>query len=164
MEHLVLDNIDRKIIGALEADARISFAALADEVGVSKTPCWKRVKALEEAGIIRGYAARLDPAKLGFGIEAFIQVSIDFEVSAEFEAAVREHPFIWRCHATTGEADYLLHIVTVDMAALDRMLREDLSRLPGVKRTITSMAMREIKGEISFAAAQSRARPAKRKE
>jgi Lrp/AsnC family leucine-responsive transcriptional regulator len=164
MEQFVLDSVDRKIISALEADARISFSALADDVGLSKTPCWKRVKALEDAGVIRGYAARLDPGKLGFGIEAFIQVSIDFELSEEFEAAVRAHPLIWRCHATTGEADYLLHIVTVDMAALDQMLREELSRLPGVKRTVTSMAMREIKGEISFAAAQTRARPAKRKE
>lgn len=162
MEQMTLDALDRKIIGALEADARISFAALAYHVGLSKTPCWKRVKALEDAGIIRGYAARLDPAKLGFGIEAFIQVSIDFEVSEEFEAAVRRHPLIWRCHATTGEADYLLHIVAVDMAALDRMLREELSRLPGVRRTITSMAMREIKGEISFAAAQSRTQSTKR--
>jgi Lrp/AsnC family leucine-responsive transcriptional regulator len=153
MEQIILDNLDRKIVSALEADARISFAALAEAVGLSKTPCWKRVKALEHAGVIRGYITRLDPAKLGFGIEAFIQVSIDFELSEEFEAAVVRHPLIWRCHATTGEADYLLHIVTVDMAALDRMLREELSRLPGVRRTITSMAMREIKGDISFAAA-----------
>ncbi|MER8754516.1 Lrp/AsnC family transcriptional regulator [Mesorhizobium sp. M0976] len=156
---MLLDAVDRKIVAALERDARISFAALADEVGLSKTPCWKRVKALEDAGVIRGYSTRIDPAKLGFGIEAFIQVSIDFELSDAFEAAVQKHPLIRRCHATTGEADYLLQIVTVDllqivtvdMMALDRMLREELSRLPGVRRTITSMAMREIKGGISFA-------------
>ncbi|MER8883613.1 Lrp/AsnC family transcriptional regulator [Mesorhizobium sp. M0408] len=148
---MMLDAVDRKIIAALEREARISFAALADEVGLSKTPCWKRVKALEDAGVIRGYSTRIDPAKLGFGIEAFIQVSIDFELSDAFEAAVKKHPLIRRCHATTGEADYLLQIVTVDMMALDRMLREELSRLPGVRRTITSMAMREIKGGISFA-------------
>ncbi|MER8798961.1 Lrp/AsnC family transcriptional regulator [Mesorhizobium sp. M0018] len=148
---MMLDAIDRKIIAALEREARISFAALADEVGLSKTPCWKRVKTLEDAGVIRGYSTLIDPAKLGFGIEAFIQVSIDFELSDAFEAAVKKHPLIRRCHATTGEADYLLQIVTVDMMALDRMLREELSRLPGVRRTITSMAMREIKGGISFA-------------
>ncbi len=89
----------------------MSFAALAEIVGLSKTPCWKRVKALEEAGIIRGYRTMLDAALLGFGLEAFVQVSIDFELSEAFEAAVRRHPLIWRCHATTGEADYLLHIV-----------------------------------------------------
>ena len=154
---MMLDALDRKIVAALERDARISFGELAEEVGLSKTPCWKRVKALEEAGIIRGYSTRIDPASIGFGIEAFIQVSIDFEVSDAFEAAVQRHPLIRRCHATTGEADYLLQIVTVDMMALDRMLREELSRLPGVRRTITSMAMREIKGEISFANAAAHA-------
>ena len=114
-------------------------------------------QALEEAGIIRGYSTRVDPARIGFGIEAFIQVSIDFEVSDAFEAAVKKHPLIRRCYATTGEADYLLQIVTVDMMALDKMLREELSRLPGVRRTVTSMAMREIKGDISFAEAAARA-------
>jgi Lrp/AsnC family leucine-responsive transcriptional regulator len=154
----MLDALDRKIIAALERDGRTSFAVLADEVGLSKTPCWKRVKALEDAGIIRGYTTRIDPARLGFGIEAFIQVTIDFELSEAFEAAVRKHPLIRRCYATTGEADYLLQIVTVDMIALDRMLREELSRLPGVRRTITSMAMREIKSDISFADAIGHAR------
>ena len=106
-----LNPLDQKIVTALEADARLSFAALADQVGLSKTPCWKRVKALEEAGVIRGYRTMLDPALLGFGIEAFVQISIDPERFEAFEAAVREHPLIWRCHATTGEADYLLHVL-----------------------------------------------------
>lgn len=148
-----LSALDQKIVTALEADARMSFAALAEHVGLSKTPCWKRVKALEEAGIIRGYRTMLDPARLGFGIEAFVQVSIDPERFEAFEAAVREHPLIWRCHATTGEADYLLHVLASDMADLDRLLRQELSRLPGVHRTITSMATREIKSDISFAGA-----------
>jgi len=70
---------------------------------------------------------------------------------------LKKHPLIRRCYATTGDADYLLQIVTVDMRALDRMLREELSRLPGVRRTVTSMAMREIKGDISFAKAAAHA-------
>ncbi len=148
-----LNPLDQKIVTALEADARLSFAALADQVGLSKTPCWKRVKALEEAGVIRGYRTMLDPALLGFGIEAFVQISIDPERFEAFEAAVREHPLIWRCHATTGEADYLLHVLAADMSDLDRLLRQELSRLPGVHRTITSMATREIKSDISFASA-----------
>ncbi|MEF0940337.1 Lrp/AsnC family transcriptional regulator [Rhizobium sp. BR 362] len=146
-----LDALDHKIVAALEADARISFAALAEQVGLSKTPCWKRVKALEEAGVIRGYRTLLDPAQLGFGLEAFVQVSIDVERFDAFEAAVRHHPLIWRCHATTGEADYLLHILAADMAALDRLLRQELNRLPGVRHTVTSMSTREIKSHISFA-------------
>jgi Lrp/AsnC family leucine-responsive transcriptional regulator len=148
-----MDVLDRKIVSLLEADARISFAALAEQVNLSKTPCWKRVKALEDAGIIRGYTTRLDPARLGFGIEAFVQASVEFELSEAFEDAVRRHPLVLRCHATTGEADYLLHIVAVDMSDLDRVLRKEISRLPGVRRTVTSMATREIKGNASFSAA-----------
>jgi Lrp/AsnC family leucine-responsive transcriptional regulator len=153
-----MDTLDRKIVSLLEADGRISFAALAEQVNLSKTPCWKRVKALEEAGIIRGYTTRLDPARLGFGIEAFVQASVEFELSEAFEDAVRRHPLVLRCHATTGEADYLLHIVAVDMADLDRVLRKEISRLPGVRRTVTSMATREIKGNVSFAEAVRHAR------
>jgi Lrp/AsnC family leucine-responsive transcriptional regulator len=154
MEQINLDAIDLKIIALLEADARISFAELAEQVALSKTPCWKRVKALEEAGIIRGYGARLDPARLGFSLEAFVQVSIDNEQSHAFEAAVLRHPLIRRCHATTGEADYLLHIIATDMVALDDLLREGISRLPGVRRTVTSMSTRAIKTDVSLAAAQ----------
>ena len=151
-----LDALDHRIIAALEADARISFAALADLVGLSKTPCWKRVKALE-AGVIKGYRTLLDPAQLGFGLEAFVQVSIDVERFDAFEAAVRRHPLIWRCHATTGEADYLLHILATDMAALDRLLRQELNRLPGVRHTVTSMSTRQIKSDISLAEAMRHA-------
>ncbi|MBO9135925.1 Lrp/AsnC family transcriptional regulator (plasmid) [Rhizobium sp. B230/85] len=150
---MILSPVDLKIVSALEGDARMSFAALAEQVGLSKTPCWKRVKALEAAGLIRGYTTTLDPAQLGFGLEAFVQVSIDFELSDAFEEAVRKNPLIWRCHATTGDADYLLHILAVNMVALDRQLRQELSRLPGVRRTVTSMSTREIKTEISFVAA-----------
>jgi Lrp/AsnC family leucine-responsive transcriptional regulator len=153
MERNRLSGTDEKIIALLETDARISFADLAEQVALSKTPCWKRVKALEESGVIQGYAARLDPAKLGFSLEAFIQVSIDFEQSHAFEAAVRRHPLIRRCHATTGEADYLLHVIATDMVALDELLRDGISRLPGVKRTVTSMSTRAIKTDTSLAAA-----------
>lgn len=159
---MVLNPLDQKIVAALEADARLSFAALADQVGLSKTPCWKRVKALEESGAIRGYRTLLDPAQLGFGVEAFVQVSIDFELFEAFETAVRLHPLIWRCHATTGEADYLLHVIAADMAGLDRLLRQELSRLPGVKRTVTSMSTREIKSDTSLASAGRHAHAAAR--
>lgn len=103
--------------------------------------------------MIRGYRTLLDPAQLGFGLEAFVQVSIDVERFDAFEAAVRSHPLITRCHATTGEADYLLHILATDMAALDRLLRQELNRLPGVRHTVTSMSTREIKSDISLAGA-----------
>lgn len=148
-----MNSIDRKIIRLLEENARISFAELAEQVGLSKTPCWKRVKALEEAGYVRGYTTSFDPAKLGFGIEAFVQVTIQSESYEAFEAAVLRHPLVRRCHATTGEGDYLLQILAVDMAALDSLLRQEITRLPGVRRTVTAMVTREIKGEFSMATA-----------
>mgnify|MGYP002383025590 CR=1 FL=1 len=91
-----LDALDHKIIAALEADARISFAALAELVGLSKTPCWKWEEALEEAGVIRGYRTALDPARLGFVLEAFVQASIGVERFRVFEADARRHPLVWR--------------------------------------------------------------------
>ena len=156
-EHVLLDAVDRRILRELQADSTIPIAELAERVGLSQTPCWKRVKALEEAGVIKGYRTLLDPARLGFGLEAFVQVSIDVERFDAFEAAVRRHPLIWRCHATTGEADYLLHILATDMASLDRLLRQELNRLPGVRHTVTSMSTREIKSDISLAEAMRHA-------
>ncbi len=151
-----LDRIDQKIIRLLEGNARLSFAELAEEVGLSKTPCWKRVKALEDAGVIRGYGLLADPAKMGFGLEAFVHVTISPDSFTAFEAAVVKHPLIRRCHATTGEDDYLLQIIAVDMAELDALLRQEIACLPGVRRTVTSMVTREIKTTASLADALAR--------
>jgi Lrp/AsnC family leucine-responsive transcriptional regulator len=152
-----LDRIDQKIIRLLEGNSRMSFAELAEQVGLSKTPCWKRVKALEDAGVIRGYSLVVDPAKMGFGLEAFVQVTISPESYAAFEAAVVRHPLIRPCHATTGEDDYLLQIIAVDMAELDALLRQEIALLPGVRRTVTSMITREIKTATRLADALARA-------
>lgn len=144
-----MDAYDRKIVRLLEQDARMSFADLAQEVGLSKTPCWKRVKALEESGVIRRYVTQVDAAKLGLGLEALVQVTIQSEDFEKFESEVVKHPLIRRCLATTGEADYILHIMAENMAELDSLLRRDISRLPGVRRTVTSMITREIKDASS---------------
>jgi DNA-binding Lrp family transcriptional regulator len=140
-----MDRIDLDILVALEADARLSFADLAAGAGMSKTPSWKRVKALEAAGVITGYHAALSPAALGFAVEAFVQIVLKPEEADGFEASVLRHPLVWRCHATTGDGDYLVHLVAQDIAALDRVLRQDLARMPGVQRTRTFVATREIK-------------------
>lgn len=140
-----MDQIDRKILSILEKDARTSFADLADTVGLSKTPCWTRVKALETEGYITGYRALLDPKRLGFSLEAFIHVSVDLTQAEQFEAAVMRQSMILRCHATTGDADYTLHIAAADMPGLDRLLREVICRLPGVRKFVTSMITRDVK-------------------
>lgn len=154
-----MDEIDLNLLAALESDARLSFGALAEAQRLSKTPVWKRIKALEEAGVIAGYAALLDPGALGFGIEAFVQVALAHDASDRFEAAVKAHPAVWRCHATTGTGDYLLHVIAADVAALDRLLRQEIARMPGVSRSETVVATRMIKARHSLAAAAKALRP-----
>jgi Lrp/AsnC family leucine-responsive transcriptional regulator len=141
-----LDRIDREIVTALEADARLSFAALADMVGISKSPCWKRVQALEAARVIQGYRATIDPDAVGLHTTAFVRVIVRFDKHLAFENAVRAHPMIMACHVTVGDADYQLQVLARDMSDLDELLRAELWRLPGVERFVTTIAMREIKG------------------
>lgn len=149
-----MDYIDRKILISLEKDARISFSDLAEHVGLSKTPCWNRVKALEADGYIKGYLTLLDAKQLGLSLEAFIHVAVDLTLADQFEASALRQPLILRCHATTGDADYTLHVAAADMPGLDRLLRDVICRLPGVRKFVTSMITREVKspGRISMAA------------
>lgn len=139
------DRIDRAILTELEADARLSFADLGERVGLSKSPCWKRVQALEEAGVIQGYRAVIDPAAVGLEILAFVHVEVAFERHDAFEAAVQRHPSVLACYATAGEADYLLHVLAKNMTALDHLLRQELCLLPGVRRFSTTIGMKTIK-------------------
>lgn len=148
-----MDQIDLDLLATLEADARLSFAELAERHSLSKTPVWKRVKAMEEAGAIRGYAAQLDAAALGFGIEAFVQVTLQSDAAERFEAVVMAHPAVRRCHATTGAGDYLLHVLCRDIAMMDRLLRREIARMPGVVRTETIVSTRTVKDRHSLASA-----------
>lgn len=153
----MLPKLDMAILARLEADGRMSYAELGEAVGLSKSACWKRVQALEQSGAIRGYRAQIDPAALGLTTVAFVAVTVDFERHDAFEQAVIAHPAILACHATTGEADYLLQAVTPSMGELDHFLRQELWRLPGVQRFSTTMAMRTIKtdGPLTRAAPEA---------
>jgi Lrp/AsnC family leucine-responsive transcriptional regulator len=150
-----MDKTDRRILDALEEDGRRSFAALGERVALSKTPCWSRVQALETSGAIKGYRAIIDPFCLGLNLTAFVGVTIDFARRVEFERAVREHPAIIECYTTAGDSDYLLQVMTGDVERLDRLLREELCRLPGVQRSATTVCLKRIKdnGPITKAAA-----------
>lgn len=147
-----MDRIDHQLLDLLEGNARLSFAELAERTGLSKSPCWKRVQALEATSAIRGYRAVVDPASLGLATRAFVKVTVAFDRHAMFEAEVMRHPMILACHATVGETDYLLHVLARDLAALDAFLRGQLWRLPGVERFATTIATREIKAEGSITA------------
>lgn len=144
------DNIDLKIISELEKDGRVSFSALGEIVGLSKTPCWNRVKALTEKGVIQGYSADIAPSALGLTIRALVHVVVNFEHYIEFEQAIVEHKSVRSCQAVTGEFDYVLEILASDIGAFDHLLRADLSRLPGVQRFNTAISTRMVKAQGAY--------------
>lgn len=143
-----LDRIDRRILTALAKDARLSMAALADQVGLSKTPVTVRLKRLEDQGYIRGYHAALDAGKLGLAQVAFVQVTLErttADALEAFNAAIRRAPEIEACHMIAGGFDYLLKIRTRDVAAYRKALTDLIAHLPHVSQTTTFMAMEEVK-------------------
>jgi len=148
----MLDRIDRAVLRALEMDARLSYAELGERVGLSKSPCWKRVQTLENDGIVRGYRAIIDADKVGLRIRAFAQVRVEFDQHSAFEAEVSQHPAVIACYTTAGDADYLLELLVTDIGELDQILRKQLSGLPGVQRFATTITMRTIKSDGSIAA------------
>ena len=120
MSNIDIDKIDRQILAELQLDARIANVALAERVGLSPSPCLRRVKRLEATGIIRRYSAVVDPARVGLGLSCFISVTLERTVEQAlevFEAAIVERPEILECWPITGEADFLLKIVTADLGA-----------------------------------------------
>jgi Lrp/AsnC family leucine-responsive transcriptional regulator len=147
-----VDAIDKKILRALSRHGRLTNAELAEEVGLSPSPCWTRVKRLEQAGVIKGYAALLDQAALGLPDTVFIEVMMerhDEEQLRRFEAAVKDIPEILECHLVTGEYDYVVKAAVGGTVGYERLLRDRLYRLPGVRHTRTSFALRCLKRELS---------------
>jgi len=140
-----MDKIDHQILTLLEDNARQSFAELGEQVALSKTPCWQRVRELERSGVIRGYRAEIDSRRLGLEVEAFVQVTLSSGQHAEFEAAVLQHPSVLQCFTTAGQADYLMHVLVGEIAQLDQLLRMEIRRMPGVQRLETTVCMKTIK-------------------
>lgn len=140
-----MDKLDWKIIAELERDGRQSFANLCDNVGLSKSPCWTRVKNLEDRGIIEGYTARIDPNALGLAVQSFVAVQIRLDGHFEFEDAVLAHPAVVECHTTAGDSDYILKVYARSADHLDELLRHDLSKMPGVQRLSTVICLKTIK-------------------
>jgi Lrp/AsnC family transcriptional regulator, leucine-responsive regulatory protein len=140
-----MDRVDWKILAELESDGRLSFADLSERVGLSKSPCWTRVRVLEATGAIQGFGARIEPAALGLAVQCYAQVRIRFDAHAEFEEAAVAHPAIIECHTTAGDSDYLIRIFARSVEHLDDLLRHQLSKLPGVHRLSTTVCLKTIK-------------------
>lgn len=140
-----MDRIDWKILHKLEMQGRVSFADLAESVGLSKSPCWSRTRQMEETGLIGGYTVRLDPGALGLTVQSYVRVMIQLGAHNEFEAAVMAHPAVFECHTTAGSGDYLLRVYARSVGHLDDLLRCELSKLPGVDRLDSTICLKTIK-------------------
>ncbi|RTL40866.1 MAG: Lrp/AsnC family transcriptional regulator [Burkholderiales bacterium] len=153
MEANKLDRVSRQILEALQADARLSTQALAEKVGLSATPVWRRVRDMEERGLIRGHVALLDREKLGLSICVLANVSLvrHSEGAVEqFERLVATQREIIECHAITGEADYVIKVVAADMKAYDSFLQQHIFKLPGVSSVRSNVVLREVKYETAL--------------
>jgi len=143
-----LDRIDLRILAALQDNGRLSNTALANQVGLSQTPCAERVRALEVAGFIEGYRARLNPTLLGFELLVFVEISLlrtSPDVFADFRKAVLKLPQVQECHLVAGNFDYLIKARVADMAAYRTFLGETLLRLPGVSDSRSYVVMEAVK-------------------
>ncbi len=143
-----LSAADLRILRVLQQEGRISNVELAERVGMSPSPCLRRVKRLEQDGVIKGYAAVIDPKVVGLGVEAFAQVNIERHTDADataFREAVAALDEVVACHVMTGEMDFLLRIFVPDLDAYGEFVRRKLLRLPSVKDVRTSFAIEVIK-------------------
>ena len=150
MRRVKLDRIDRRILADLQADGRMTNVELARRAGISAPPCLRRVRALEEAGYIRGYHADLDASALGFGVAVFAQVGLASQAEQDlraFEALVQTWPEVRECHMLAGEADFLLKIVTLDWDVYQRFLTTRLTAAPNVSHVKSALAIRTAKAE-----------------
>jgi Lrp/AsnC family leucine-responsive transcriptional regulator len=144
---MALDRYDRLILEALQQDGRISNVQLAHKVSLSESACLRRVRALEEAGLIDRYAALLNQNRAGLPGNVFVQIGLHREVESDlsaFEDAVREIPEVMECYLMSGEFDYLIRVVVSDMADFERIHKTTLTRLPGVARVNSSFAIRTV--------------------
>src|SRR5262245_6753968 len=143
-----LDKFDVAILKELQADARLTNAELAQRVGLSAAPCWRRVRALEEAGFIKGYHAEIDRHRIGLGVLAFVRVDaerVSGERTREMEDAIRKVPEIVSCHYISGTGTFELQVVAQDLETFSQFARKVLLNLPNVKELHTSFSLGQVK-------------------
>jgi len=142
-----MDKIDRRIIAALQREGRARLADLSGEIGLSATPLARRIARLEEAGIITGYAARVDQDKLGLPLNAFVFVELEHhsrDAIRVFEERLRRFDEVMECYLMTGTRDVMIRVVAADLAGFDRFLEEGLMQTPGIRAMRSSFALRTM--------------------
>lgn len=148
-----LDSYERKILRVLQDDASLSTAAVAEMVGLSASPCWRRIDRLERDGFIKRRVAIVERRKVGLNAQIFAQVKLNAHGRAnldEFAAAIREFPEVLECHVMMGSVDFMLRVVAADIEAYERFFFEKLSRLPGVQEINSTVALSEIKSTTAL--------------
>jgi DNA-binding Lrp family transcriptional regulator len=156
-----LDRYDVAILGELQRDARLSNAELAQRIGLSAAPTWRRVRWLEEQGYITGYRAEINRRKIGLGVLAFVRVDADrnnAEATQALEAAIRAMPEVVACHYISGAGTFELQVVATDLDAYSRWAMEVLFRLPNVKDVHTSFSLGEVKAGAAWPLSHVRGR------
>ena len=142
-----LDRIDRRILHELQQDGRLTNSALAERITLSESSCLRRVRRLEEAGLLRGYVALVDQSKAGYPDNVFVTITLESQQQADmaaFEREVKKLPEVMECHMMSGEADYLLRVIVRDARDYERIHSRFLTRLPGVDRVHSSFALRTV--------------------
>lgn len=148
-----LESKDRRILAELQVDSRLTMQELSERVGMSSSACWRRVKALEEEGVISRYAAVVDSRKAGFELSSIVHVSLARHEQKNVEHFIREisrHPEVLECFSTSGEADFHLRVVVEDMDAYNRFLDDFMFKLPGVSQVRSNIVLKEIKADTAL--------------
>ena len=148
-----LDRFSLALLAELQRDARQTVQQLADAVGLSPTPCWKRIKDMEAAGVITGYTALVDREKVGLNLAVVVEANISQhseDLVRRFEAAVAASPQIVRCLATTGQSDYILTVLVADIKHYEQFLHDTIFQLPGVTHVRSSIVLKEVKAVVSL--------------
>jgi Lrp/AsnC family transcriptional regulator, leucine-responsive regulatory protein len=142
-----LDEIDRLILDQLQLNGRITNQELSEKVGLSPSPCLRRLRSLESNGVVTQYVALVDPQQIGLDVTAFVRVRLDRQDDqhlATFEGALTEFPEVMECYLMTGDADYQLRILVTSLSAFEDFLRFKLTKIPGVAQITTSFALRPV--------------------
>lgn len=144
------DEIDVAILEQLQRDCRQTVAQISEKVHLSTSSCHRRIKSLEQAGIVKNYVAKLSSKRLGYSVEFFVELSLATQVEdafEEFESAVKKIPEVLECYLVGGQYDYLLRVVAVDAEDYERIHRQSISRLPGVTKIQSILSLRTVKAD-----------------
>lgn len=147
MSKFEIDAVDRRILAELQNDGRMTNQELSEKIGLSPSPCLRRLKQLENDGVITRYVALVDPDQLGLGVTAFVRVRLDQQDDRHlnrFEAAVADFPEVMECYLMTGDSDYQLRVLVEDLKAFEDFMRQKLTRIEGVAQLTTGFALRPV--------------------